>query len=109
MTDKRIQILMRISEEYGILCNEDEAIEQLEIFDKVTKEINSPSKFEIKKSTRDEIKRIEKIIENTNKALDEVERRKKERSVIYSRHYHEDLSNRLTWSLRYLNTLKELL
>ena len=40
MTDERIPILLRIANEYGIDYNADEAEELLEIFDKVTKEVN---------------------------------------------------------------------
>ena len=38
MKDERVPILMRISNEYGLMYNEEEAIELLEIFDKVTDE-----------------------------------------------------------------------
>jgi len=51
MIDERIPILMRISEEYGIDYNAEEAEELLEIFDKVMREIN-PDDIQYKVKTQ---------------------------------------------------------
>ena len=48
MKDERIPILIRISDEYGICYDEEEAEELLEIFDKVTREsFNAVSQSEV--------------------------------------------------------------